>query len=64
MFERKTCNLKSGFCSLNLESLIKCLLNSVSGIKVVILLQNSYFPEKERTNKMKFHLACTVISRP
>lgn len=43
MFVTKTYNHKSGFCSLNRESLIKGLLNSASGTKVGILFQNSCF---------------------
>lgn len=62
MFVRKICILKSGFCSLNLESLIKCLLNSVSGTEVGILFQNSCFLGKKRTHKNKFHLPCNQSS--
>lgn len=51
MFVMKTRIQKSGFCSLNLESLIRGLINSVSGTKVWILFQNSCFLGKGSTNK-------------
>lgn len=48
MFGMKSCIHKFGFCSLNLESLIRGLLNSVSGTKAWILFKKSCFLEKRK----------------